>query len=310
MVLKMNAISTDCFFSPESSFLASPIREPIDTLLKKYRGLENDSLLLDIYRIFNLTIKSKLLSEPSMLITVGAPCSGKTTLMNILLLGKKYEEGKFYGVVDPDAILTSMENTYHKSIEICLKKQKGLLSLQEQQKMRIKVYKKWIGAAHAIGLIVLGKMVEKHFAFSYSATLSEDLTKTLFSWVKSQNYRIDVIHLTTPLFLRVQHFQERFSVLMGNDLSFRDVEVPEFVKEDGEQFHRAIFTYFAYGDSIAFYLCNDPNRPWRVALWEREKGLRVIHRSVYRSMFEEHDSVCGPIGGPLWGEVLVKQNLL
>ncbi len=128
------------------------------------------------------------------LATAGAPCSGKSTLLEQIIAASPIK----YVYVDPDrATLLQMSNTYKKDIE------NKTRTIEE-------AYTYWRDASNFIANLFLAKALKEGYAIAHGTTMTSPIIGKLFNSLKTDYGRtIHLLHVTCDEAIRKASEEQR-----------------------------------------------------------------------------------------------------
>lgn len=195
---------------------------------EEYTDVEKVNLASDINAIGNSIFSANPAHEPVAIMTAGAPGAGKTIKMKQELEAYRLN-GNTYAYICPDDVcLRQMKNTYQAGPETGLE-----------------AYAKWRPGSNAAAHLILANLIREKVAFFFGTTSTSPATKFFFDFLKKQDYRIKLIHVSAPDDVRWESIRER-------DKSFIQT-TEEDVREKGKMLPERIRdTYLEFADEIDF----------------------------------------------------------
>jgi hypothetical protein len=201
-----------------------------------YSDDESCRLRKDINEIFQSIMSIHPVQEKLAVITAGAPGAGKTTKLRQDLEAHSAPDHRFAYVCPDDVCLRGQRRTYGADLEQSNK------SLEARQA----AYNKWRPGSNAAAHCILANLIREGFAFYFGCTSSGDGTPGFYAFIKSQGYKIRVIHVMAP-------DQVRWHSVHLSDMSFFH-STEQDVREKGQYIVRRIAdTFLTYADQIDFY---------------------------------------------------------
>ncbi len=177
-------------YFPETFFLP---RSSTRALLNRYNEQELALIYADLQErqeaLFTGAAKTN-----EYLATAGAPCSGKSTLLERIIATASQK----YVYVDPDrATLLKMTNTYKKDIE------NKTRTIEE-------AYTHWRDASNFIANLFLAKALKEGYAIAHGTTMTSPAIDKLFNALKTNyNRTIHLVHVTCDETVRKASEEQR-----------------------------------------------------------------------------------------------------
>lgn len=201
-----------------------------------YTPKESKRLGRDINQIYQNILSKNPLRGNLAVMTAGALGAGKTFQLRKDLEANELK-GKHYAYVCPDDVcLKSQKETYLRDIE----------SSDQSIDAGQKAYKKWRPGSNAAAQEILGNLIREKYAFYFGTTSSGSETWKFFEFLKTQGYRIRLIHVSAPDKVRWDSINER-------DRTFVQSTEQEVNEKKLLLTQRINDTFLKYADEIEFY---------------------------------------------------------
>lgn len=107
-------------------------------------------------------------------------------------------------------------------------------------------YNKWRPGSNAATHLILGNLIREKCAFYFGTTSSGPATANFFEFLKKQGYKIRLIHVSAPDYVRWDSIKERdktFVQTTEQDIKEKGLLLPQRIND----------TYLKYPDEIEFY---------------------------------------------------------
>lgn len=256
---------------------------------ENYTEEESENLIKDINELYQQIISAKPVKDNIAIITAGAPGVGKTVKARQELEANALQ-GKHYAYICPDDVcLPKQTRTYKADLE------KSDNSPEE----RLNIYNKWRPASNAATHLILGNLIREKYAFYFGSTSSSPNTGIFFEFLKTQGYRIKLIHVSSPDHVRWASIQER-------DKTF--VQTTEHdVREKGKLLPQRINdTFLKYADEIEFHYRDEVTQDAKLAAkWLRNEisqeclgVLQIIDQESYEKIKTIHNEAAKALSRP------------
>lgn len=197
-----------------------------------YDSDESKNLREDINALYQQILSENPAKEKIAIITAGAPGAGKTHLLR-QDREQLLRQGKTYAYICPDDVcLLNQTKTYVADIKA--------------GKDKKDCYNKWRPASNAATHFILANLIREKYSFYFGSTSTSPFTYKFFDFLKSQGYRIRLLHVTAPDDLRWKSIQERDKTFVQTteaDVKDKGILLPERIND----------TFFKYADEIEFY---------------------------------------------------------
>lgn len=152
-----------------------------------YTKEELNKLKEDIDDLFLNIMSSNPVKKPLAVITAGGPGCGKTILLKQDLKQKEMENKVNYAYICPDDVcLKNMIKTYKTDLEVS----------DDSFEAHQKAYNKWRPGSNAANHLILANLIREKYAFYFGTTSSGPATGKFFEFLKKQEYKIKLIHIS------------------------------------------------------------------------------------------------------------------
>jgi Zeta toxin len=250
---------------------------------KVYSVEESQNLYHDINDIYQQIIETEPTKQKLAIITAGAPGAGKTTLLQ-QEIDKNHLQNLNYAYICPDDVcLKNQSKTFQADLKT---------SPTQSRASKQNAYNKWRPASNAASHLILGNLIRENYAFYYGSTSTSPLTSDLFKFLKQEDYKIKLIHVSALNEVRYNSIQER-------DQTFVQTTA-EDVKEKGLLLPQRIHdTFLKYVDEIEFYYRSDvKENACLAATWihleshlQMQPVLKIIDQEAYDIIKTIHNEV-------------------
>ncbi len=265
-----------------------------------YTHEESERLRDDINELYQRIISANPAKEKVAIITAGAPGAGKTTKLRQDLEGNSLKEKNYAYICPDDVCLQSQTKTYKAEIE------NGDKSMSARQS----AYNKWRPGSIAATHLILGNLIREKYAFYFGTTSTSPTTGKLFEFLKTQGYKIRLIHVSAPDEVRWTSIQERdktFVQTTEQDIKEKGLLLPQRIND----------TFLKYADEIEFYYRGDVKQDATLAAkWLRNEDkeqylgtLQVIAPNQYEKIKIIHNAAAKTLSRlDLYWEATVEQS--
>lgn len=264
-----------------------------------YTDEELHRLKEDANDIYQSIISANPTKENLAIITAGAPGAGKTMKLR-QDLEAKVSEHKFYAYICPDDVcLKNQEKTYRKEIE---SSDKSAANWQ-------KAYNIWRPGSNAITHLILGNLIREKYAFYFGSTSTGPATGKFFEFLKTQDYKIRLLHISASDDVRWGSVKERnktFVQTTEQDVKEKGLLLPQRIND----------TYLKYADEIEFYYRDDVHQDAKIAArWLRNSdstkplgSLQILDPEKYEKIKCIHNEAAKVLDRPdIYWESSVEQ---
>jgi predicted ABC-type ATPase len=201
-----------------------------------YTDEESKRLQDDINQLYQRMITANPTKENIAIITAGAPGVGKTSKLRQDLEANLLKGNNYAYICPDDVCLQNQTKTYQAEIE---NGDKSMIARQS-------AYNKWRPGSNAATHLILGNLIREKYAFYFGTTSTGPATAKFFEFLKTQGYRIRLIHVSAPNEVRWESIQERdktFVQTTEQDVKEKGLLLPQRIND----------TFLKYADEIEFY---------------------------------------------------------
>lgn len=254
-----------------------------------YTPDESKRLHEDIKDLYQGIIGANPIKDKLAIMTAGAPGAGKTVKLR-QELEAAMRDGRNYAYICPDDVcLQGQTRTYKSEIDNGDKEAKSKTD-EELKDARQTAYNKWRPGSNAATHLILGNLIREKYAFYFGTTSSGPVTFKFFEFLKTQGYRIRLIHVSASDEVRWGSIKERdktFVQTTEQDVKEKGLLLPQRISD----------TFLKYADEIEFYHRDDVNQNAILAArWLRNENnekslgtLQVIAPDQYKKIKAIHN---------------------
>ena len=234
----------------------------------EYTDEEKLQLQNDINTIGNNIFSSLPTREKVAVMTAGAPGAGKTIKMKQELESYR-QAGKNYAYICPD--------------DVCLKQMNTTFLAGNET--GLEAYNKWRPGSNAAAHLILANLIREGAAFFFGTTSTSPATHFFFNFLKKQDYRIKLIHISAPDNVRWESIKER-------DKSFVQTTEEDIIQKGKMLPERINDTYLKFADEIEFcYRDGVDQDAVLAARWIRTGDAREMSGSLEIVDHERYDKI-------------------
>jgi hypothetical protein len=246
-----------------------------------YTGEESEKLHSDINELYQSILESKPSQGNLAIITAGAPGAGKTVKLRQDLEANA-NKGINYAYICPD--------------DVCLKNQTrtyvaDIASSDESLAARQNAYNKWRPGSNAATHLILGNLIREKYVFYFGSTSSGPATGKFFEFLKAQEYKIKLIHVSATDGVRWGSIQEQdktFVQTTEQDVRDKGLLLPQRIND----------TFLKYADEIEFYYRDEVKQDAILAArWLRNEDaseftgtLQILEPKQYEQIKSVHNA--------------------
>ncbi len=288
-----NICDTSLIYSKDFKYLLA--EETLKKLLsgkalnqgEEYSEEELINLQNDINRIFQNIVsqappQGKETAE--VVITAGAPGSGKTVAMVERLKKEASKERKFAYLCPHDVCFRYMQDTYQKELTM------GKGTKKELQD----AHAKWRPGSEAATHLILANLIRERYDIYFGSTLSSTGTPMLLHFFKLRNYEITVMHVTASDQVRRESIERRDGECVD----------PKDIEEQGRSLAQRIKDLLEYANRIEFYYRRDSKGEAKLAaIWSKQEPssrfsgtLQIVDPVDYEKIKQIHNAAIESLG--------------
>jgi len=240
----------------------------IKSFLKGYSEADLELIYADFFELKESVFKNAEKS-PQFLVTAGAPCAGKSTLLERILEKSKVK----YAYTDPDRVcLFHMTRTY-------------VDDLQNQRRNASEAYEHWRGASNFISNTLMAFGLSQGYAMALGSTMTSPKSYLAFQGARGYGYSIHIIHVSCPDSIRADSENKRRG---GNVVQCTD----EDFAAKGNMFYQRLGDYLTHADIMDLYYRGEMDTYVHAAT-KTGQDLHIFDGSAYAQIFKLHNAAQG-----------------
>lgn len=270
---------------------------------EEYTSEELQRLRSDINELYQSILATQSAEKNVAIITAGAPGAGKTVKLkqDLEILASK---GRNYAYICPDDVcLRNQTSTYLADIA----------NSEESMTAKQNAYNKWRPGSNAATHLILGNLIREKCAFYFGSTSSGPATGKFFEFLRTQGYKIRLIHVSAPDDVRWGSIQERdktFVQTTEQDVKEKGLLLPQRIND----------TFLKYADEIEFYYRGGVTQDAVLAArWLRNDDvlecagtLEILEPDQYKQIKSVHNAAIEILEKPelLWEEAVESKSTI
>jgi predicted ABC-type ATPase len=213
------------------------------------------------------------------LATAGAPCAGKSTVLEQMM----HFDGRYRKLVKVDPDRWAMLFMLYTYVNYMMSP-RMIASAKNYQDAQIKAYDVCRPASNIISLEIMNDAIENGYSVAHGTTLTSPHIAGLLQSLKNQGYEVHLLVCMASDETRASAANHRCTA-QGYYQS-----TPEDVREKGILLPQRMQTYFEYADELGFFWRKGANENATLAAQIKGQKFEIVDHEAYQALVNYHDT--------------------